>query len=198
MIMSNYFSNFPIVDYTGVKIRDILRRTGFVEENLSNPYVFLPYTVKEGEKPEDIAYNYYGTVDATWLVLLANGITDPYTGWPLSEELFSEYLIKKYEVQSGKKGYEIVSWTQNETTDENILYYRKVTGAGKNILVTPESFAVIYVDDVAVGRAVEPGYSPYRIYDYERDENDNKREILVIENRFYQQIAKEFKKLIRS
>lgn len=105
-------------------VRDILKRSNFIETNFSNPYVFLPYTIKDGEKPEDIAFHYYGSVDHTWLITLSNSIVDPYHQWPLSEHLFSEFIMKKYEAESGKLGYDIVAWTQNNSIIENIKYYK--------------------------------------------------------------------------
>jgi hypothetical protein len=121
--MSTYFSNFPLIKYQEVFVTDITRRINFIEENLSDPYVFLPYTVKEGEKPEDIALLYYGSVDYTWLVLLANGINDPYNEWHMSQEQFNQYLIDKYSDLSGKTGSEVIDWLRDETNDNNIVYY---------------------------------------------------------------------------
>ena len=123
--MSNYFSKFPTITYNKVDVKDITRRSVFLSQNLSNPYVFLPYTIKENEKPEDIAYYYYGSVDYTWLVLLSNNIIDPYYEWPLDENDFNNYLIQKYETISGKKGYEVIDWLRNETLSDNIAYYYK-------------------------------------------------------------------------
>jgi hypothetical protein len=123
--MSNYFSKFPIIKYDNIFVRDLTKRTKFIEKNFSNPYIFLPYTVKEDEKPEDIAYYYYGSTDETWLVLLANNIIDPYHEWPLNEEQFNKYLIQKYENISGRTGYGVVDWTSNEMNDDNILFYYK-------------------------------------------------------------------------
>lgn len=123
--MSKYFDKFPTIKYDGQTIRDITKRTKFIDKNLSNPLLFLPYTVREGERPEDIAFNYYGSMDYTWLVLLANNMLDPYYDWPLDEQEFHEYLIKKYSEESGLKGYEVVSWTQNENIADNIVYFYK-------------------------------------------------------------------------
>ena len=120
-----YFKNFPTINYQGRNVRDITRRNKFLKSVTTNPLLFLPYTVKEGEKPEDIAYNYYGSTDYTWLVYLSNNIVDPYHQWPLSEENFHKYLIQKYEADSLKTGYEVVDWSQDETIDTNIVYYYK-------------------------------------------------------------------------
>ncbi len=121
--MSTYFSKFPLIKYNDIFVRDITRRTDFIQENLSDPYLFLPYTVTEGDRPEDIALLYYGSVEYTWLVLLANNINDPYYEWYMPEEQFNQYLIEKYTEISGKKGTEVLDWLKNQTIDENIAYY---------------------------------------------------------------------------
>ncbi len=125
--MSNYFDQLPIINYNGYQVRDLTRRNRLLPVSISNPYLFLPYTITDEDRPEDIAYYYYGSTDYTWLVLLANNIIDPYHDWPLKEDDFHKYLIKKYEVASGKKGYEVVDWAKNETISDNVVYYsRKV------------------------------------------------------------------------
>jgi hypothetical protein len=195
--MSSYFSNFPIISYNGTSVRDIARRTKFIETVLSNPYVFLPYTVKEGEKPEDIAFNYYGTVDATWLILIANNMIDPYTDWPMSYDRFVEFLIEKYSAQSNKTGYDVIAWLQDTTSIDNILYYYKVSDSGIELKVSPDTFPILYNEqNQAVGRDVSTEWIPMRIYDYENNRNENRREILVVEKRYYEQINEEFKELI--
>lgn len=123
--MTNYFENFPIINYGGRNVRDISRRNRFVEKLQTDPYLFLPYTIKDGDRPEDIAYYYYGSTDYTWLVYLANNIIDPYHDWPLSEENFDKYIIKKYEELSNRKGYDVMDWLRDESIEDNIIYYYK-------------------------------------------------------------------------
>jgi hypothetical protein len=123
--MPNYFNKFPVIQYQDKVVRDITRRVNFMKSTIASPFVFLPYTIEDDMKPEDVAYYYYGSTDYTWLVYLANNIIDPYHQWPLSQENFHKYLIEKYATQSGNTGYDVVDWTQNETIDENILYYYK-------------------------------------------------------------------------
>lgn len=123
--MSKYFSNYPLIQYEGKTVRDITRRSKVVDELLRDPYIFLPYTLRDGEKPEDVAYYYYGSVDDTWLVLLSNNITDPYTQWPLEEEDFNKYFVEKYAKISGRSGDDVLRWASDETRSDNIVYYYK-------------------------------------------------------------------------
>lgn len=122
--MTKYFEQFPIINYEGRNVRDITRRTNFTKEVSNNPLLYLPYTVKEGERPEDIAEFYYGSTDYTWIVYFSNHIIDPYHDWPKSQADFNNYLIDKYGEQSGLVGEDIVDWTREDNPD-NILYYYK-------------------------------------------------------------------------
>lgn len=115
----------PIINYNGYQVRDLTRRNRLLPVSISNPYLFLPYTITDEDRPEDIAYYYYGSTDYTWLVLLANNIIDPYHDWPLKEDDFHKFLIKKHEAVSGRKGYEVVDWARDETLTENIVYYSR-------------------------------------------------------------------------
>lgn len=89
----------------------------------NNPFLYYPYTVAEGERPEDIAEFYYGSVDYVWLVYLANNIIDPYHQWPMDEKTFRNYLVDKYSDVSGEVGEDVIDWIQDPDNDDNIIYY---------------------------------------------------------------------------
>ena len=120
-----YFENFPVIEYEGRRIRDISRRSNFVRAVSNNPYLYYPYTVSEGERAEDIANFYYGSVDYVWLVYMANNIIDPYHEWPMDPQTFNDYLVEKYTAQSGEVGEDVIDWTRDPGNDDNIIYYVK-------------------------------------------------------------------------
>lgn len=122
-----YFNKLPEIRYNNVLVRDITRRVNFLKQSVENPYVFLPYTIQEGERAEDVAYYYYGDANYAWLVYLANNIIDPYHQWPMDEETFHNYLIDKYAEKSGRTGWDVIAWAQDETDrfGDNIVYYYK-------------------------------------------------------------------------
>lgn len=94
--MSRYFRHFPLISYNNRTVVDITRRAKVVDSLLSDPYAFLPYTINEGDRPEDVAYYYYEDQNLVWLVYLANNIVDPYSQWPLSNEDLENSVQKKY------------------------------------------------------------------------------------------------------
>tara|TARA_E500000178_G_scaffold347903_1_gene402034 strand:- start:3625 stop:3999 length:375 start_codon:yes stop_codon:yes gene_type:complete len=120
-----YFENFPVIEYQGRKVRDISRRASFARALSNNPTLYYSYTVKEDERAEDIALEYYGSVDYVWIVYMANNIIDPYYEWPMDTQTFNDYMVDKYQAESGRVGEDVLDWTKDLTIDENIIYYIK-------------------------------------------------------------------------
>ncbi len=67
----------------------------------------------------------YGSVDYIWLVYMANNIIDPYYEWPMNAQTFNDYMVDKYQAQSGRIGEDVLDWIKDESIDENIIYYIK-------------------------------------------------------------------------
>jgi len=97
-----YFSKFPLMVYdikgnsNYTLLPDILRRVKLRAGLASSRFVFDKYNVKEGEKPEDVAFKYYGDPQYHWVIMMTNNITDRYYGWPMDQAQFAEYLTDKY------------------------------------------------------------------------------------------------------
>ena len=98
----SYFSKFPRLAYDmkGNNVRkllpDILRRVKLRASIKSGGMLFDRYDVKEGEKPEDVAYKWFGDAELHWVILMTNNVTDRYYGWPMNQAQFAEFLADKY------------------------------------------------------------------------------------------------------
>jgi hypothetical protein len=97
-----YFDRFPLMTYD-VKgdgkyklLPDILRRVKLRSGLRSSAFIFDKYDVKDGEKPEDVAYKWFGDAELHWVILMTNNITDRYYQWPLSQPQYQEHLEDKY------------------------------------------------------------------------------------------------------
>ena len=185
--MSDYFSNFPKLNYDGNVVRNIMLRVRILDYVNNDPYAFLPYTVKEGERPEDIAYYYYGSTEYIWVVFLSNKIIDPYFEWPLSEDEFYRSLAKKYKdraLEDMNKTYmpdiEIYNWTMNETRTANIEYYEK-----DGIRMSPDTYSLM---DITLD-----GWYPVRIFDVENERNENMRNIQLLNSTYIKTADKNIK-----
>lgn len=145
--MSSYFKNFPNVKHTNANIKNIMLRAKIQSAAAASPLVFLPYTVEEDMRAEDIAYHYYGDAELSWLVYWANNIIDPYNDWIISEENFNNAIHAKYkgsqvfydymlakgsysgwtieEVAATATFDEVIEFVQDTTTVLNVVEYRK-------------------------------------------------------------------------
>jgi hypothetical protein len=75
---------------------NILRRVKLRSGIRSGSFLFDNYDVADGERPEDIAFKYYGDPEYHWIILMTNNITDRYYQWPLTQPQFQEHLKDKY------------------------------------------------------------------------------------------------------
>lgn len=185
--MSNYFKYFPKTTHTNRTVVDITRRNVVLEDIFGNPYVFLPYTVRNDDRPEDIAYLYYGDSNKVWLVYHANNIIDPYSQWPLTSSDFDKMIMKKYADRSGTEGYAVIAWTQNETIDENIVYYQNLENP--DLQINRDTF-------ILNQSIIENEWRPIRIYEYEDIINENKRNIFLIDSSLVTQFENDLKRLL--
>ena len=98
----SYFSRFPMMIYD-VKgndnyklLPDILRRVKQKAGIKAGQFIFDSYDVMNGEKPEDIAFKWFGDAQLHWIILMTNNITDRYYQWPMTQPQFAEFLTDKY------------------------------------------------------------------------------------------------------
>jgi len=98
-----YFVNFPKILYStslGVAnpkaVTNIIAKVNFLSETINNTSIFYNYSVKDGERPEDIANKIYKDPQKHWIILLSNNITDPQYDWVLGSRQLDDYISKKY------------------------------------------------------------------------------------------------------
>ena len=187
--MANYFSSIPNVDYdiNGTEpnqfrsVTNIMQRIRFKPSVLENITDYYPYYVREGERPDIVSFNTYGTVAYSYLILLVNDIVDPLFDWPLPSRQFENYIIEQYGSVSSAQS-------------TNKYYYQTVraevakTGISERV---PEY--KIIVDQTTSNSLDASVRSAQNVYDYEGEQNDNKREIKLINPDFIQDIDYEVK-----
>jgi len=190
--MANYFRNIPNVlyDINGTEpnqyraVTNIMKRVKFRPSVIENISDYYPYRVREGERPDIVSHQKYGTVAYSYLILLLNDIVDPLFDWPLHTRQFENYIIEKYG-----------SISTAQTT--NKYYYQIVrsevarTGTSERV---PE--VKIIVDLTTYNTLDASVRSSQTVYDWEDELNDNKRDIKLINPNFIQDIDYEVKRTL--
>ena len=134
------------------------------------------YDVKEGESPESIAHKLYGDPELHWVVLLVNDVTDRYHQWPLNYSQFNQYIADKYDNIDGVHHYELAQSSGN--TDTKIEVYNN---------------SALYSGD-------QDFYSSATTItnrEYEETQQDQKRQIRLLDPRYIQQFVEEYETLMK-
>lgn len=113
--MADYFENFPLIvdKYTNRKLRNIALSVKIPDFIINDNKLLYPYTIKEGETPTIVAFNYYGDISFVWLIAIANNITDFTSQWVKSQADFDAYIVEKYGSQANAQS--IIAYYQHNT-----------------------------------------------------------------------------------
>ena len=176
----SYFAQFPKLQYD-IKgdgnvnvIPDIFRRIKLKNKIRDNLVILDKYDLTDGEKPEDVAFKIYGSVDYYWVVLLVNNVVDRYYDWPMGFQEFENYVNDKYAAPGAIHHFEV-----------------KQT-SGRQEGLEPEDYShFIEVN------ADHPGAQSVSNYEYEQRLQNKKRQIKILNPDYLSSFIEEFEKLIR-
>jgi len=174
-----YFDRFPLMAYdiAGNKqyklVPDILRRVKLRSGVRSGSFLFDNYDVKDGERPEDIAFKWFGDPEYHWVILMTNNITDWYYQWPLTQPQFQEYLKDKYGAGS-----------------EDAVHHYEITQTSGPTTSRDYSHMVECNSD-------ETNPSIISNRDYEQRKQDEYRQIRLLNKKFLDTFVEEFENLIQ-
>lgn len=191
--MSQFFTNynkinyniekqFPITTTNSVNLLNRIKLKDMVRRKLTT---FYPYEIKEFERPDTVAYDYYGTVNLTWLILIANDIIDPYYEWPLFGTSLTNFIISKYgsleQARAGVHHYEKIIRNESKIFIDSDNDFKRILE--KTAIIDEETYNEL---DQSERRIIS-------YYDHEIILNERKRNILLIDKAYSSQIQKEFR-----
>ena len=177
----SYFSKFPLFAYD-IKnnknyklLPDILRRVKLRALVKSGGMLFDKYDVKENEKPEDVAFKWFGDPELHWVILMTNNITDRYYEWPMNSVQFAEFLKDKY----------------GAGNEDAIHHYEVTQDSGRTSGKGPSD----YSHKVEVNSDTDNASSVSN-REYEERIQDTKRQIQLLNKSFLGDFIAEFDRLI--
>ena len=177
---NSYFKQLPDLDYPSLRndrtsaydyeiVKNLFKRAVMRDDVYGSLVNFEKYSVKDDERPDQVAYDFYNDSNLDWVILTTNNIVHVRDEWPMGSQDFLTYLNAKY--------------TAAELT--NIHHYEtKVIRDAANNLIQP---AGIYVDSDHSITYVDRGVTTTKseitsvtFLEHETNVNDKKRNINIL------------------
>lgn len=204
----NYLPTLPYDTFDGTNqykvVTDIFKRVRATLEARTDKTIYYNYRVRDGERPEDVAYKYYGEARYHWVVLLMNDIRDPQWCWPLSTPAFERYIIDKYGSATVSQT-EIMHYRTKEikatATDDNYTAGDIVLQAGEIVNSTfTYSYTGMIGGDISAATTYSFGVGDSResvdALTYEIEQNDKRSDIVLLRRNLLQEFVEGFENLV--
>ena len=198
--MSNYFSQLPDFEYVSrlpdakisdyIQVKNLFKKGKLREDIFQSVAIFEKYQIRGDDRPDNVAFDFYGDSNLDWLVLACNNVINIQTEWPLRQTDFDRYMLEKYgdydTLFNGAHHYETT-----EIKD------------GNGVVVMPSglrcdsTFAFSYTDSKSdtlfnlsnIATAVTN-------YEYESQLEDDKRNIFLLKSRYLNVIRDDMEEMM--
>ncbi len=173
----SYFQHFPTVAYdirgeedtvrmdivTNILARVVIKSAGYADINESNidqliaTAHFQKHIIKDSDRPDTLAHQYYRDSNLHWLILYANGnrLINPYYSWPLTQYDLTKFIKKKYgdgnqydahHYENADK-HQVDSDAPGATVVTNFLYEEILNDGKRPIAILQPSFIGPVIDE---------------------------------------------------
>ena len=177
---NSYFRQLPDLDYPSLandrksaydyqKVKNIFKRAVIRDDLFDEVVAFTKYSVVGDERPDQVAYNFYGDSGLDWVVLTTNNIIHVRDEWPMGNQDFLTYLNAKYTAEQLS----------------NIHHYEtKLIRDSRGRLIQPEGLTVpaghsiSFLDNGAL--RTESQLTSFTFLEHENNVNDKKRDIDIL------------------
>ena len=139
--MASYFRQVPNFEYVSrdigdkyiseyIPVKNLFKRGKLREDIFANLQFFEKYSIIGDERPDNVAFKFYGEETLDWVVLLSNNILNIQSEWPMTQRTFDDVMLERYgTMEAAVKYYKDLGISVNESeialTDElayEILY----------------------------------------------------------------------------
>lgn len=186
-----YFRELPNVEYQNflsdsnssqdyILMKNIFIR-GKLRDDLQNVFtLFDKYIIQGDERPDQIANKLYGDPGLDWVVRVVAEIKTIPNDYPLSSQQLYEFCEEKY-------GTSLNDLRYYQTTEVKDSSGRLIMPAG---IVVDENFTIPNPD---IPTSILNPVVGISNFDYEREKNDEKREIFVLKESYLGQFLRDMR-----
>ena len=193
---NSYFRQLPDLDYPSLAnnrtsvydyqtVKNIFKRAVIRDDIFNEITAFTKYSVIGDERPDQIAYKFYGDSGLDWVVLTTNNIIHLRDEWPMGNQDFLTYLNEKY--------------TDQELS--NIHHYEtEVLRNSRGQLMQPEGLkvpaghSITFIDNGVL--RTESKIKQITFLEHETNLNDAKRDINILRSEYLTIFLENFKNIM--
>ena len=177
---NSYFRQLPDLDYPSLRndresaydyqiVKNIFKRAVLRDDVFDEVTAFTKYSVVGDERPDQVAFDFYGDSGLDWVVLTTNNIIHVRDEWPMGNQDFLTYLNGKYTDQ------ELSNIHHYETDLLRDSQGKLIQPKGLNV---PGDYSISFLDNGVL--RTESKITSFTFLEHETNLNDNKRNINIL------------------
>ena len=174
--------SYPFSESDRVIAKNFFRRYKLNDDIFSYAVFFNKYAIQDGERPDALAEKLYGNQFYDWVILLTNNMVNAQYDWPLSNYALSKIMEREYDDPYNEiHHYETVKVAQYPSgLRVDKAFYDKQHKLNINGTIT-----------ILNGTAIS---APITVADHLAKENEKKREIYILKEKYLRSFVNDFKK----
>jgi len=177
---NSYFRQLPDLDYPSLAndrksaydyqiVKNIFKRAVLRDDIFDEVVAFTKYSVVGDERPDQVAFDFYGDSGLDWVVLTTNNIIHVRDEWPMGNQDFLTYLNGKYTDQ------ELSNIHHYETDLLRDSQGKLIQPKG---LTVPGDYSISFLDNGVL--RTESKITSFTFLEHETNLNDEKRNINIL------------------
>ena len=181
---NSYFRQLPDLDYPSLSndrksaydyqvVKNIFKRAVLRDDIFDEVVAFTKYSVVGDERPDQVAFDFYGDSGLDWVVLTTNNIIHVRDEWPMGNQDFLTYLNGKYTDQ------ELSNIHHYETDLLRDSQGKLIQPKGLNV---PGDYSISFLDNGVL--RTESKITSFTFLEHETNLNDDKRNINILKQEY--------------
>lgn len=206
-----YFRELPNIEYLSplsdrnsaseyIQAKNLFKRVKLRSDFYNSITNFDKYQITEGERPDQVALELYGSPQLDWVVLISANIVNVRDQWPLSNKDMYDFVenvygdemnsVRFYETIEVKDSKGRLVMPEKQVVDRNFKSPRPTTETAESYVQFWDSGLEQVVTKYNITR-------PVTNFEYEMRLNDEKRGIYVLRPSYLQQLLNDMRREMR-
>ena len=206
-----YFRELPNIEYLSplsdrnsaseyIQAKNLFKRVKLRDDFYNSITNFDKYQITEGQRPDQVALDLYGSAQLDWVVLISANIVNVRDQWPLSNKDIYDFVENAYgDEMNSVRFYETIEvkdskgrlvMPEKQVVDRNFKSPRPTTETAESYVQFWDSGLEQVVTKYNITR-------PVTNFEYEMRLNDEKRGIYVLRPSYLQQLLNDMRREMR-